>query len=121
VPVKVTGAEAVARNYRKYWQQYASTTRTVLSREAETVEARLKHEAPWQDRTGNARRGLHAGVLEPAHGQFTLRAAHGDQVPYGIYLETAHQGRYAVLWPVLRTQWPRTLRRVAAEIKRIKL
>lgn len=121
MPVVVKGAEVVARNYRKYWQEFSATTRTVLSREAEVVEARLKAEHPFQNRTGAAEAGFHAGVLEPSQGHFTLLAAHGPQVWYGIFLETAHQGRWQTLWPVVRTQWPRTLRRVAGEIRRIKL
>lgn len=114
---KVRGGDVVRRNLSAYDVRFKATVATVLMQEAAVVEQRMKAEAPWQDRTGNARRELHAGVLEDGQ-RFTLRARHG--VPYGIHLETAHQGRYQILQPVLRSQWPTTLKRVAAAVKEVK-
>lgn len=54
------------------------------------MEATLKSEAPWDDRTGNARNTLHAraSVLDANPNEWTVGivAAHGMQ--YGVWLET---------------------------------
>jgi hypothetical protein len=121
VPVKVTGADVVQGNFKQYAVQYRAQIRFTLSRESEIVEQRLKQEHPWQNRTGRAERGLHAGVIEETSGLFSLRASHGPDVYYGVYLETMQQGRFAVLWPVIRTQWPKTRARCAAAVRKINL
>lgn len=115
---RVRGADVVLRNLRTFDQRYRATVRTVLARQAEITEGRLKSEHPWQNRTGAAEAGLKADVLE--NGQaFILRAAHS--VPYGRYLESRFQGRYAVLRPVLRTQWPRAVHAVARAVREVRL
>ena len=114
---KTRGGDQVIRNLRNYDQRYKATVRLALARQAEIITARLKAEHPWQNQTGAAEQGLRCGVLEDDN-TFRVRAAHG--VPYGIFLETKHQGRYAVLQPVMRSQWPLALRAVAAEVKKVK-
>ena len=114
---KTRGADQVIRNLRTFDQRYRATVRTTLARQAEITEARLKAEHPWQNRTGAAEAGLRAGVLEEGQA-FVLRAQHS--VPYGVFLETKHQGRYAVLRPVLRTQWPRAVHAVARAVREVK-
>lgn len=66
----------------------------VLIRQEGVSSAYMKSNAPWTDRTGNARQGLHAvyGKEGDAH---TLTLAHG--VSYGIWLEVRYAGRYAVI------------------------
>lgn len=61
---------------------------------AQEMEAWAKQNAPWQDRTGNARAGLHATV-EGTGGIGTIVLSHG--VPYGLWLEIANGGRYAII------------------------
>lgn len=59
-----------------------------------------KENAPWTDRTGNARAGLHSGVAEGLQRDFfELYIAHS--VFYGIYLETRFNGKYAVINPTI--------------------
>lgn len=56
---------------------------------AEILQSKMQLEAPWRDRTGNARRGLSAEYFEEDAGENHLRVgvklSHG--VSYGIYLE----------------------------------
>ena len=73
----------------------------------------LKMDAPWTDRTGAARTGLHTsvgGYSRGADGRFTsggnnehvITFAHS--VNYGIWLEVKYSGRDAVIMPtVLKT------------------
>ena len=60
------------------------------------AEGDMKTHAPWTDRTGNARNGLFAGVMV-GHDEFRLFLSHG--VDYGVFLELAHGGNYAIVRP----------------------
>lgn len=63
--------------------------------------AYLKTDAPWSDRTGAARAGLHTSASKGA-GQRVITFAHA--VNYGIWLEVKYSGRDAVIMPtVLKT------------------
>ena len=64
-------------------------------------ENEMRKNAPWTDRTGAARNGLHATATHVAV-RHTLTFAHS--VPYGIWLEVRWSGRYAIVTPtMLRT------------------
>ncbi len=70
------------------------------------VTAMMAMGAPWTDRTGDARRNLHSWSAALGTTIY-FYVAHG--VPYGIFLELSHQGRFAVLWPTLRGAAPHIL------------
>ena len=53
-----------------------------------------KKNAPWTDRTGTARRRL-SGTTAPISNGWRITLAHG--VYYGIYLELAHERRFAII------------------------
>lgn len=71
--------------------------------------------APWNDRTGNARRNLHAWAVATA-ASVTLYVGHG--VSYGVTLELGHQGRFAILWPAIRQFKALILATVRADLQR---
>ena len=58
----------------------------------------MKGAAPWHDRTGAARAGLHSQVNGGP--PWDLILAHA--VSYGIWLEVAHSGKYQIILPSLR-------------------
>jgi len=62
------------------------------------AEGQLKTQAPWTDRTGAARSGLHAST-DHGYRAWTIVLAHA--VNYGIWLETIQNGQYAVILKVL--------------------
>jgi hypothetical protein len=68
-------------------------------------ESFAKENAPWQDRTANARQSLHSYVMEVSQGVVELYLSHG--VHYGIYLETRFSGAYAIIWPTLEEHIPK--------------
>lgn len=74
----------------QYTQAIFQASANLAEQKAQEMEAWAKQNAPWQDRTGAARAGLHA----TAEGT-TITLAHG--VPYGIWLEVANGGRYAII------------------------
>jgi hypothetical protein len=59
----------------------------------------LKQNAPWSDRTSAARTGLTATAFSAGRTHEILMAY---SVYYGIWLEIANSGRYAVITPALR-------------------
>jgi hypothetical protein len=90
----------------------------VLTAEAALIEARLKAEHRWQNRTGVAERSLFAGAVDLSEIQgWRVTAGYGPEAPYSVYLELAMQQRWAILEPVMRSQWPRSARKVATAIR----
>lgn len=65
---------------------------------ASDVEAWMKANAPWTDRTGNARQGLFA-ICDDLVQQVVITFGH--YVTYGKYLEFKNQGRFAIVSPAL--------------------
>lgn len=59
------------------------------------MEAWAKQNAPWTDRTGAARQRLHGEAYW--EDKDVVVAAIMHQVYYGVYLELAHQRKYAIL------------------------
>lgn len=64
--------------------------------QATRSEARMKTGARWTDDTGNARNGLFTAVQHEGT-RHALLLSHG--VDYGLWLELAHAGRYAIVLP----------------------
>jgi len=74
-----------------------------LSQQANRLRGQMKQEAPWQDRTGAARRQLLAEV-EQDDDRVSLVLSHG--VSYGKYLELSNGGRYAIIGPtIMKEGW----------------
>ena len=61
---------------------------------AKKFENYAKKNRPWTDRTGHARQRL-TGWVETMKDRIRIHIGHG--VDYGIYLELAHEKRYAIL------------------------
>jgi len=70
----------------------------IAQRRAPEIETWMKQHAPWEDRTGNARQTLHTEVQILAE-QVVIELAHG--MSYGIFLELANGGTWAVIGPAL--------------------
>ena len=84
--------------YNKYQQQLRSAILQLLAARQPEITEWMQSNAPWTDRTGNARRGLNVDIEAFADG-IMLILQHG--VTYGIYLELKNSGRYAILTPAL--------------------
>lgn len=68
---------------------------------AKEFESYAKANRKWTDRTGHARQRL-TGYVEKLEGNkgFRICIAHG--VDYGLWLELAHEKKYAILEPTVR-------------------
>jgi len=75
------------------------------------AENYMKTNAPWTDRTTNARNGLAArytGVNDK--GEHELLLFH--QVDYGIWLEVKNDGKYAIILPTVKEFGPKVMQTV---------
>lgn len=70
--------------------------------EAVKLRSDMQINRPWTDRTGEAKRQLNsfASQIGPTTARITL--AHG--VWYGKYLELAHEKKYAIIAPTIKTK-----------------
>jgi hypothetical protein len=82
----------------KYTQAVFQSGRNIAYDRAEDMENWAKENAPWKDRTGDARERLHATVEETGP-IGTIVLSHG--VDYGIWLEVKNAGAYAIIAPAI--------------------
>jgi len=71
---------------------------TVCAKYAAEAEQTAKANAPWTDRTGDARRLLKGKVIDDGDA-LGIQLVH--RVEYGPNLETANSGKYAILKPTI--------------------
>ena len=69
---------------------------------AAKMEAHAKRHAAWTDRTSNARQSLF-GVVTKEGDNVVLILSHG--VDYGVFLELANQGNFAIIGPTLQQHY----------------
>ena len=74
---------------------------------AAKIEAYAKVHAAWTDRTGNARQGLFARAYRVA-ASVVIVLSH--KMDYGIWLEIAHSGKYAIILKTLERHYAEVLR-----------
>lgn len=91
--------EEVEQRARQAILMYAKTG-------ALTLQNYARRNAPWTDRTAHARQRLEATAEEIPNGA-KITLAHG--VDYGIWLELAHEKRYAIIEPTIRLKGPEVI------------
>jgi hypothetical protein len=72
-------------------------------RESADLQNFMKSNAKWTDRTGHARQSLTAKPFKENPTTITIKLAHGSNIPYGVYLELAHEKKYAIIQPTIQT------------------
>ena len=83
---------------------------------ASQSQNRLRANAPWTDRTGNARNGL-MGRAGREGSSYTVDMFHS--VPYGIWLEVRWGGRYSTILPTLQEVSPQVMAHARGLIGRL--
>jgi hypothetical protein len=71
--------------------------------------AYAKQNAPWTDRTSNARNALYARA-ERARPIYRIIVGHG--MDYGIWLEVRWSGRYSIIRPTVDAEAPAVMKTV---------
>lgn len=92
------GDKEIKQRMEQYRQDARNAVESLADNYAAEIERDAKLNAPWQDRTGNARQGLFAKV-DSVSGKTTIYLSH--RMDYGIDLELKFAGRYAIIIPTL--------------------
>lgn len=90
-------------------------TRQACDEIAVEMQEYAKANAPWEDRTTDAREGLKTVVVVSGDSYSVFL---GYSVPYGIYLETANGGVFAVVRPTVEYFAPLLAGRVRERVHR---
>lgn len=77
---------------------------------ATKAAAYAKQNAPWTDRTGNARNGLFATAQRDYP---SYRIIIGHSVDYGVWLEARFSGRYQIIRPTVDNTGPELMKTVS--------
>jgi hypothetical protein len=88
----------------------------LFERSGAQAEAYMKINAPWTDRTSNARNGL-SNLVEFTGARWFLTLF--GRVSYQIYLEASNGGKYAVIGPTLLIWGPRLMSQTRGLIERL--
>lgn len=70
---------------------------------AVSLQGEAQKNRPWTDRTAQARQRIKGYCVRIDRG-IRIYLAHG--VDYGVFLEFAHEKRYAIIYPTLRRKGP---------------
>ncbi len=97
--------EAIVRIQSATTEQLGAAAQTA----AEELEQNAKQNAPWTDRTGNARRTLEGFVISEGD---VLSIGVCGNMPYSPQLEVGYGGRYSVLVPTLDAAAPNIINRI---------
>ena len=85
---------------------------------AQECETYMKANAPWEDRTGDARSELTAAPSQnDSKGNLGVELAHG--VDYGVFLEFKDGGRLAIIGPTMEVMGPELMARMGGLLERV--
>ena len=95
---KTPPTEAFEEAYTAYIKAVRRGVKAIADKWAPFIQNWMRDNAPWTDRTGNARQALHTEVHDLTT-EIYLMMAHG--VEYGIHLEIRNSGKYAIIAPAV--------------------
>ena len=96
------GPDVLARHTVAWGQRLLDALFELGQLFAARIEAAAKRDAPWTDRTSHARQGLTARCERVGNG---IVIALFHTMAYGIWLEVAHAGKYAIILPTLEQHY----------------
>lgn len=90
----------------RYGERVLQAVAAVAQYAATEMQNDAKATAAWMDRTGNARTGIF-GTSEAdfAATVVTIYLSHSAVIEYGVWLELAHSGRYAVIMRTMQSHY----------------
>jgi hypothetical protein len=96
----------LAKAVEQYGEKVLVAVAAVAQYVATEMQNDAKQNAPWTDRTGNARAGLF-GTAEAdfARKVVVLYLSHGATLNYGVFLELAHGGKYAIIMRTMQSHY----------------
>lgn len=102
----VTSPNVLARNIEKYGDRVMTAVLAIGKYIATKAQNEMRTNAPWQDRSGNARSGLFSIAEQAAADVVIIYLSHGHTIEYGHFLELDHGGRYAIIVPTMEKLFP---------------
>ena len=101
-----TPPDELARAIERYGDRVMQAVAAVAQYAATQMQNDAKAQATWTDRTGNARTGIF-GTSEADFGAkvVTIYLSHGAVIDYGVWLELANSGRYAVIMRTMQAHY----------------
>lgn len=93
------GVVVLQANAEKLGGKLVEVAKQVCQKLAVDMQAYAQANAPWEDRTGDARDGLTGTFIEMSETVFAAEIAH--TVSYGTYLESGFGGRYQIILPTI--------------------
>lgn len=100
-------------------QKMVSAVYMYAGTQAVKLEAQMKRERPWTDRTGMAKATLRSVVSRPSQTMVRITLAHG--VDYGIWLELAHEKNWAIVGPTIDKEAPNVLEGLQGLLEKVKV
>lgn len=98
-------SSSLSKNLDKMAVKLGAVILMYSATKASELEAKMKMNRPWTDRTNMAKTLLNAKVSQPSKDIIRITLAHG--VDYGIWLELANGKNYAIIAPTIREEGPR--------------
>lgn len=95
------GLENIDANLLNLKTQIPGNMARALEELKDEMVAYMQSNAPWDDRTGNARAGLQGVVIKNSETSYSILLGHGSEIYYGVYLEFGLGGRYAIVMPTV--------------------
>lgn len=99
--MKLQGLDSVFKNLGKVKTKTVQNIVIGYGLSAAKMQNEAKQNAPWTDRTGNARASIQA--QGPQYDKDVVRFYLTIMVFYGRYLELSRGGRYAIIWPTVES------------------
>lgn len=90
---------ALGQNLAQFSNKIGAAMLMYAATKSTECESYMKLNRPWTDRSNQAKATLNAKVSQPNDHTIRITLAHG--VDYGIYLELAHEKRYAIIGPTI--------------------
>lgn len=96
----------LATAIERYGDRVLTTVAAIAQYTATQMQNEAKANAPWTDRTGNARTGLF-GTSEAdfASKVATIYLSHGATINYGVWLELSASGKYSCIMKVMQSHY----------------
>lgn len=99
--------DQLARAIDQYGEKVLVAVAAVAGRIATIMQNSAKNNAPWTDRTGNARSGLFGTAeTDMSKKMVIIYLSHGAMINYGVWLELAHGGKNAIIMKTLERHLP---------------
>ena len=110
---------SLKKNIDKMSVKFGTVVLMYSATKVSELQAKMKVNRPWTDRTGMAKATLNAKVSQPSQNIVRITLAHG--VDYGIWLELAHEKNYAIIAPTIREEGPRIVKDLNNLMSKLKL